>query len=160
MTDAVTEVELAEASRPHEVPDLFGEYRFKADSKGRVALPAKFRKVLSGELVVTLELAGKCLYVFQHEEFKSWIDSMFNSKFNGYDPSNQLHQKLMRSIRRGSKDVEVDSAGRIMLAPELREKAGIDKEVVVIGNGEHFEIWDAKRCDDECGSIDLTMLYS
>ncbi len=62
MTEVVGKEELAD--QPRQV-DLNGEFRFKVDAKGRVALPAKFRKVLSKDLVVTLELGDECAYVFE-----------------------------------------------------------------------------------------------
>lgn len=47
--------------------DLFGEFRFKVDSKGRVAVPAEFRKVLAADLVVSRELTDKCLYPYSYQ---------------------------------------------------------------------------------------------
>ncbi len=49
----------------------------------------------------------------------------------------------------------VDAAGRMSLSAQQREKAGIDKDVVVIGNTDHFEVWDASRWDEFQNSIDL-----
>lgn len=139
--------------------DLFGEFRFKVDSKGRLALPAKFRKVLSKDLVVTRELTDECIYVFEEPAFNDWVMDLFEDKFGGYKASNREHVKLRRKIRGHADSVEVDSSGRIMLKPEMREKTGISKEVLVVGNGDHFEIWDAQRYDRMDEDVDLAVFY-
>lgn len=139
--------------------DLFGEFRFKVDSKGRLALPAKFRKVLSRDLVVTLELENKCLYVFEVPSFNEWVEQLFNDKFGGYNASNREHVKLRSGLKSRADSVEVDSSGRIMLKPEMRKLAGIEKDVVLVGNTGYFEVWDADAYDAEIGEIDLGIFY-
>ncbi len=140
--------------------DLFGEFRFKVDAKGRVALPAKFRKVLSKDLIVSRELTDRCLYVFEQESFNRWVNQLFVDKFGGYDATSRQHVMLRTKLKSNADGVEVDSAGRIGLAATMREATGIDKEVVLVGNTGYFEIWDAKRYDETFDSIDLGMFYS
>lgn len=156
MTKSHAEERQAEALEPN---DLFGEFRFKVDSKGRLALPAKFRKVLSKDLVVTRELTDECIYVFEEPAFNDWVMELFEDKFGGYKASNREHVKLRRKIRGHADSVEVDSSGRIMLKPEMREKTGISKEVLVVGNGDHFEIWDAQTYDRMDEDVDLAVFY-
>lgn len=156
MTKSHEEDRQAEALEP---ADLFGEFRFKVDSKGRLALPAKFRKVLSKDLVVTRELTDECIYVFEEPAFNDWVMELFEDKFGGYKASNREHVKLRRKIRGHADSVEVDSSGRIMLKPEMREKTGIRKEVLVVGNGDHFEIWDAQTYDRMDEDVDLAVFY-
>lgn len=158
MTEAVPQAELAD--RPHEPVDLNGEFRFKVDSKGRVALPAKFRKVLSKDLVVTLELEDECLYVFETPDFNKWVEKLFADKFGEYKESDRMHVKLRRKLKGRANNVEVDASGRIMLPAEVRAAAGIDKEVVLVGNTGRFEIWDAKRYEQVDEDIDLSLFYS
>mgnify|MGYP002534509979 CR=1 FL=1 len=55
---------------------------------------------------------------------------------------------------------ELDSQGRIVVPQKLRRYAGLDKDVVFVGDEDHFEIWDAKRWDDFVGSVDLASLMS
>ena len=60
--------------------DLFGEFRHKVDAKGRLSLPAKFRKELHDDLVVTVNPSeGNCLYVFNVEDYKEWVASTLNT---------------------------------------------------------------------------------
>ena len=142
------------------VPDLNGYFRFKVDSKGRLVLPAKFRKVLSKDLIVSRELTDKCLYVFEPSAFNEWVDRLFDRKFGGYDPTSPEHVMLRTRLKSNANDVEMDSAGRIMVKSDLREAAGIDKEVVLVGNTGYFEIWDAEAYDATIASIDLGIFYS
>ena len=141
--------------------DLNGSYRFKIDAKGRVSLPAKFRKVLSEDLVVACALTGDYLMVFDGQgSFNAWVDGIFVDKFGGYNSTNR-EQMMLRSMLKGNAfDVQPDTAGRILLPAELREKAGIDKEVVIVGNTGFFEVWSEKRRTELVEEIDVSSLLS
>ena len=128
---------------PQHGVDLNGEFHFKVDGKGRMALPAKFRKVLSKDLVVTPELTNECVYVFETPDFNEWVEKLFIDR-----------------LKSRARDVEVDASGRIMLSPEVRAAVGIDKEVVVVGNTGRFEIWDADRFKAMSDEVDLGLFYS
>lgn len=159
MAQAVEQEDIREEAGPKGSVVLNGEYRFKVDSKGRVSLPAKFRKVLSSQLVVARELENECLYVFESPDFEEWINQLFISHFGKFEPSKKEHQRLLRKLKSLAMDVDVDKTGRIMLPAEARDKVGIDKDVVILGNTGRFEIWDAKRYDDDIDDIDLSVLY-
>ena len=139
--------------------DLNGEFRFKVDAKGRIQMPAKFRKVLSNDLVVSISPHDECLWVFEPVEFDAWVEQVFIDRFGGYNSSSRLHQGLRRKLKRRARDVEVDSAGRIMLPADMREAVGIDKDVVIIGNTGYFEVFDAKRCDEVEKLYDFDELF-
>ncbi|WP_165062293.1 MULTISPECIES: division/cell wall cluster transcriptional repressor MraZ [unclassified Adlercreutzia] len=156
MAKAVTEEKLAD--RPLLV-DLFGEFRFKVDAKGRMALPAKFRKVLPSELIVSRELQDECLYVFTPDTFNEWVEQLFIDRFGGYNASDRRHVLMRSKLKSRADEVEIDSSGRIMLKPELREACSIEREVVVVGNTGHFEIWDASTYDKTMDDIDLGAFY-
>ena len=143
------------------IVDLNGEYRFKTDAKGRMSLPAKFRKVLSSELVVTRDPEDEYIMVFEAEAFDEWVVSLFESAFEGgYNPTNRMHQAYRRKLKSRALDVQVDSAGRIMLPAEQRDAVGIDRDVVIVGNTGYFEVWDAKRYEAADAEIDLSELFS
>ncbi|WP_302963906.1 division/cell wall cluster transcriptional repressor MraZ [uncultured Adlercreutzia sp.] len=143
----------------HEV-DLSGEFRLKVDGKGRVTLPAKFRKVLSKDLKVTLEPTDACVYAFEVPDFNRWVDKLMRSKFSEIKENNREQEWVHRALKSRALDVEVDSAGRIMLSSDMRGKCGIDKEIVLVGNGERFEIWDAERYDEQMAQVDLSLLFT
>ena len=124
--------------------DMNGSYRHRVDAKGRMSLPAAFRKVLSADLVVTRNPKDECLYVFEPQAFEDW---------------NALHVGLRRKLKGRANNVSVDNAGRIGITAELRGAVGIDKDVVVLGNTGYFEIWDAKRFDEQDDDIDLSLLF-
>ena len=138
--------------------DLIGEYRHKVDAKGRVALPAKFRKVLPTDLVVTVEPRKECLYVFETEGFNEWIDNFFKGE-GGFDQRSKQETAIRRVLKSNGKDVEIDGSGRIIIPAALREAVGISKDVVLIGNTGHFEIWDADRWDEAKAEVDLSVLF-
>ena len=143
------------------VVDLNGSYRFKTDAKGRVSLPAKFRKVLSEDLVVARSLSGDYLMVFDGQDsFISWVDGIFADQFGGFN-STDSKQLMLRSALKGQAfDVQVDSAGRILLPTELREMAGIEREVVIVGNTGFFEVWSEERRNKAMSTIDISSLLS
>lgn len=139
--------------------DLNGRFRFKVDDKGRVSLPAKFRKVISKDLVVTLNPQNECLWVFEPAGFNQWIKQLFVDRFGGYDSSDRQHIKLRSKLKARSEDVQVDASGRIMLPAEMRGTVDIDKDVVIVGNTGYFEVWDAKRYDQMDEDVDLDILF-
>lgn len=140
--------------------NLFGEFFFKVDAKGRLSLPSKFRKVLPKDLVVSLELTDECLYVYHPDEFNAWIDTLFEDRFGGYNASDKTHVRLRSRLKSRADGVEVDSSGRIMLNPKMREAAGIDKDVVLVGNTGYFEVWDKDAYESRIANMDLGMFYT
>lgn len=147
-----------ETSKP---VDLNGSYRFKADAKGRVSLPAKFRKVLSEDLVVTSALTGDHLLVFDGQDsFNAWVDGIFDDKFGGFNSTSREHLYWRSKLKGNAFDVQPDSAGRILLPAELRENVGIGKEVVIVGNTGCFEVWSEDRRSAVMENIDFSSLLS
>lgn len=138
--------------------NLVGEYRHKLDAKGRLSLPSDFRKGIPEILMVTQAPTNDYLMVYDVEGFGAWVDSLFE-KDGGYSSSNSKHVAQRRVLNSRAKRVELDSSGRIGISAELRSVAALDKNVVLVGNTDHFEIWDAKRWDDFCNSVDLSELF-
>ncbi|MDO5329421.1 MAG: division/cell wall cluster transcriptional repressor MraZ [Coriobacteriia bacterium] len=150
--------------------EFFGTYNHRIDAKGRVALPAKFRKSLdrenvTGELVVTTspskydDTHNESLYVFSLEDFNSWINSFFEV-VGGYNPRKKEHELLMLALHANVEDVSIDSAGRINIPQKFRDAAGLEADVSIVGNSGHFEVWDAKRMEQKLTEIDLeSLLY-
>ncbi len=116
---------------------LIGEYQHNIDAKGRVIVPAKFREDLGEHFYVTKGLDG-CLFVLSAAEWKRLqdkISAMPISKSRG----------LQRFFFSGAAEVEPDKQGRILLPQHLREHAGLEKDVTVIGASSRAEIWDSAR---------------
>lgn len=134
-----------------------GEYQHSVDSKGRVSLPAKFRKALPDEVtIVPVANAdfGKALYVFSDEAYDEWMDSFFDTEEGGYNPRSKRHIALHKYLNSSAESVAVDAAGRVKLSPKQCEKVAIDKNVTIIGEGDHIEIWDSQALESYMDSID------
>ncbi len=157
---AGTDIKEGAVTEPQYAVDLNGQFSFKVDSKGRMALPAKFRKVLPETLVVARELKDDCVYVFVKSDFDLWVDKLFQGRFGGYQESNHQHVELRRKLKGRAFEVEVDASGRIMIPQDVRRAVGIDKDVIILGNTGRFEVWDAKRFERVDSEVDLGLLYS
>lgn len=137
---------------------LYGDYRHTMDGKGRVSLPAKFRKVLPEALVV-VPGPDASLNVFTEEGFSAWKEALF-AKDGGYQVSNPRHVNLRRKYNAAAKSVEVDSAGRINIPQELRDFAHLSKDVVISGDEDHICVWDAKAWNEYMAAFDPDDIYA
>lgn len=109
----------------------------RLDDKGRLILPAKYRERLAGGLVVTRG-QERCLYVFAMDEF-----SRLTEQTRAAPMTSKATRDYLRVFLSGASDEIPDKQGRITLPAALREYAGIDRDLAVIGAGTRIEIWDA-----------------
>lgn len=117
---------------------FMGEHNHTVDAKGRVIIPAKFREELGDEFVLTLGLDG-CLFVYPNDE---WLN--FVNELKGLPGSKEARQ-LQRYFMAGAASCEVDKQGRFLIPQKLREHAGLDKELVLVGVLNKIEIWSKER---------------
>lgn len=118
---------------------LSGEYNHNLDAKGRVILPSKLREEIGDTFYVTRYFEG-CLGVFSVEEFEKLGNAIQSL------PGNMSEvRRLQRIIITGAHMCEVDKQGRFVVPPQLRGHASLEKELVIVGNGTHAEIWDSNR---------------
>ena len=115
---------------------FLGRFEHSVDVKGRVAVPARFRDRLSGELVLTRG-NDRCLYLFTQE---SW--EPLAAKLNALPTGDADARNLRRAVFSAAEPVELDRQGRIVVPDHLRQYAGIDGSVAIIGLGDYIEIWD------------------
>lgn len=118
---------------------FMGEYNHSIDQKGRLIVPSKFREQLGNEFVVTKGLDG-CLFVYSNEEWQR-----IEEKFREIPLTTKDARKFSRFFFAGAATCEVDKQGRILLPSNLREYAGIEKEVVSVGVLSRVEIWSKDR---------------
>jgi len=117
---------------------FLGEFSHTIDDKGRLTLPSKFRTDLGHGVVVTRGV-DKCLFVFTMAEFQKLADRI------GSMPMTQAEaREFSRHFFSGASDVELDKQGRILIPQNLRDYAGMNGDVVVVGVNQRIEIWDAK----------------
>lgn len=120
---------------------FLGTYAPKLDEKGRVILPAKFRDELSGGMVVTRG-QDRCLYVFGQREFESVVERMRQAPV-----SSKQSRDFQRLFLSGASQEIPDKQNRITLPVSLREYAGLERDLTVIGAGSRAEIWDTPTWD-------------
>lgn len=121
-----------------------GASSISLDAKGRLSMPTRHRDVLiataSGQLTLTKHPHG-CLMVFPRPEWEKFRERIANLPMSA--------QWWKRIFLGNAMDVELDATGRILVSPELRMAAGISKEAVLLGMGNHFELWDQATYDTQ-----------
>jgi MraZ protein len=117
-----------------------GHFDYSLDAKKRLNVPPKFRASFSSGLVLAKGLEP-CVAIWTPDGFEAWTES-FLSRLGPLSPE---RRKLTRFFAGSSFDAELDSAGRATLNQALIDHAGIQKEVVVVGNLDHLEVWDRDK---------------
>ncbi len=131
-------------------PNFIGQYTHSIDSKGRVIVPVKFKNALGDKFYLSIGLDG-CLYIFPQDRWEA-----FSEQLNKLPWSNPRARELQRRIFSSSTDCEVDNQGRILINQDLREKAGLIKDVVFAGDGHRIEVWSKEKYDSRAnlGSLE------
>ncbi|MCG8325609.1 MAG: division/cell wall cluster transcriptional repressor MraZ [Thiotrichales bacterium] len=111
------------------------------DSKGRLAIPSRYRERLhelsAGALVLTLNPLDRSLWVYPLAEWELIEEKL--AQLSDFDRQSRRAKQMMRGY---ACDCQLDSQGRILLPVELRDYASIAKTAVILGQGNKFEIWD------------------
>jgi MraZ protein len=110
------------------------------DAKGRMAIPTRYRDLLSqlfgGDLVITIDMKSTCLTLSPLPEWKS-----FEEKVAALPALDDLGEMLSRFVVGQAKDIQLDSSGRILIPSELRDYAEIEKKLILVGRTQRLEIW-------------------
>jgi MraZ protein len=116
-----------------------GASSLSLDAKGRLSVPTRHRDVLTataaGQLTITKHPHG-CLMVFTRGEWEK-----FRERLAALPMSAQWWKRIFLG---NAMDCDMDGNGRVLISPELRAAAGLSKEAVLLGMGNHFELWDAQ----------------
>ena len=128
-----------------------GEYNHTIDTKGRVIIPAKFRDKLGEAFVITKGLDG-CLYGYANEDWQ-----VFEDKLSSLSITNKDSRQFTRFFLAGAADCEVDKQGRILIPSVLREFAGLEKDVVLVGVSRRIEIWNKEKWSEITAQYDDNM---
>ncbi len=119
-----------------------GSFEHTVDSKGRVSVPSKFRELIAeryeGKLVMAMDF-DLCLTVYPLEEWEK-----IEEKIKSLPMMKQEVKDFMRFFFSSATECEIDKQGRILIPPSHRERAGINKNVMLVGIMNKIEIWDAK----------------
>ncbi len=115
---------------------FIGEFTHNLDSKGRIALPVKFRQKLSGGAIITRGL-DRCLFLFPNKEWEILAQKLIALPLAKSDS-----RAFVRLMLAGAMDVGSDKQGRILIPDYLREYAALKKETVIAGLYNRIEVWD------------------
>ncbi|KKU94015.1 MAG: Protein MraZ [Candidatus Jorgensenbacteria bacterium GW2011_GWA1_48_13] len=118
---------------------LLGEYKHNLDTKGRLAIPAKFRSDLSAGAIITRGL-DRSLFIFNKSEWEKVV-----LKLVALPLAQANSRAFVRLMLAGASDTEIDSQGRVLVPDYLREYAGLKKQVVLAGLYNRIEVWDARN---------------
>lgn len=147
---------------------FFGETAINLDSKGRLAMPMRYRETIQelsgGRMVLTYSAFDTgALYLYPENEWERVRDEV-----TGLSTFNPGHRSLQRKLVGSASAVEPDGNGRIQIPQTLRQVAGLEKRVALLGMGNRFEIWnedilnqkraEEERSLDEAASEEMTRL--
>ena len=123
-----------------------GATRITLDAKGRLAFPARYRERLAerceGRLICTVD-PDHCLLIYPLPDWEE-----IERKLMRLPSMNRKARRLQRMMVGHASDLEVDGHGRVLIPRELREFAALDRQVILIGQGNKFELWDEARWNE------------
>jgi MraZ protein len=120
-----------------------GNFEHTLDAKHRLTVPSKFRAQLAGP-VFLVKGVDRCISVYPEKTYSA----LTAAALAGLNPLSPEARELKRFFHGNAADVELDSAGRVMLPPSHREHAGIDRQVMIVGAGDSLELWDLAAWKD------------
>jgi MraZ protein len=129
-----------------------GQEIYSIDNKGRVNIPAKMRRVISPEANDTFTVTRgleKCIELYPLDEWRIYEERF--EKLNQYDPKNRF---FLRKILMWSEEVSLDGQQRISIPKKLIEFAGIEGKVLIVGMGNHMELWNPEEFEKYIDSHD------
>lgn len=121
---------------------LLGEFRHNIDTKGRLAVPVKFRAELNEGIIITRGV-DHCLFVFDMAEWQKLVAKLTSLSLMHGDS-----RAFVRLMLSGAVDTKLDAQGRVLVPDYLRNFAALDKEVVIAGLYNRVEIWNAANWDE------------
>jgi len=117
------------------------------DEKGRLTVPARYREQLTEltpNVVVTIDTQDQCLLLYAIEEWET-----IERKIEQLPAFDQAARRVQRLLIGHATEIEIDNNFRILLPPELRLYAGLQKQIKLVGQGRKFEIWDSDVWDNK-----------
>lgn len=140
-----------------------GVNNINLDAKGRLAMPTRYREMLvdrcDGQMIVTIDMDERSLLIYPLQDWEALERDL--SRLPNF---NKSARKIQRLLIGHATDTELDTSGRLLIPPPLRQYANLEKKAVLIGQGRKFElwsedVWQARRDSwlegDTLGSEDL-----
>ena len=123
---------------------LVGSFTVKVDEKGRVKIPAEYRRHIEerygGTDFFVTSVRGDCAQLYPA---RAWDE--VRQRLSTQPPSKPPVRKFLRTTNYYGQLAAMDPQGRVLIHPRLREDAGIEEEVVILGQQNHLEIWNLKK---------------
>ena len=133
---------------------FIGDYHCKVDSKGRIMLPAAFKKQMpssaSDRFVIKKDIFVRCLVLYPMDEWDRQ-NAIIRSKINPY---NKEHNTFLRGFFKGTAEIVLDSNNRILIPKRLLDSVIGESEVVMAGQGGRIEIWSVKLYESVADNAD------
>ena len=120
---------------------FMGEYNHTIDTKGRMIIPAKIREQL-GDLFIVTKGLDNCLAIYTEEAWKK-----ISTALQSQSSTKASVRALKRFVFGSAAELEYDKQGRVLIPVPLREYASLDKQAVIVGAGDHVEIWSREKYD-------------
>ena len=126
-----------------------GHFEHTLDAKNRLSIPARFRASFSAGVVLAKD-PEPCMAVWTPDTHEAIIERALG----GLNPMGSQYRKVSRFYQGNSFETDLDASGRVILPPPLLGHAGIAKEVVVVGVGDHLEVWSDERWREQQEALD------
>ncbi len=123
---------------------FLGQYTYTLDGKGRVTIPAAFRKALDGEKVVVTRGLDRCLTLYP---LGVWQE--IAAKVNALPITDPKGRALRRLLFADAVDATLDRQGRLLLPERLRDYAELERDIVIVGLDRFIELWEPQRWEEE-----------
>jgi transcriptional regulator MraZ len=124
-----------------------GQYDHTIDDKGRLSIPAKLREALGKDRTLVLTSFEAFITVFPMKAWRNMEERIRNNPTFKRDM-----RDFLRLVYSSAEDVEIDPQGRILISQGLRQRAGISRDVVILGVMDQIEIWDKARWEEKVRS--------
>ncbi len=121
---------------------FYGEYQHSMDAKGRVIVPSRFREELGVKFIMTKGL-DNCLFAYSPGEWRN-----LEVKLKTLPLTSKDARVFVRFFFSGAAECELDKQGRILIPSNLREYAGLEKDLCVIGVSTRVEVWDKSKWEE------------
>lgn len=124
-----------------------GANKVTLDSKGRLAVPTRYRERIversNGRLIATVDRADRCLLIYPLPEWEE-----IELKLRRLPTLNPVARRLQRLMIGHATDLDLDGNGRVLIPPSLREYAQLTRSAMLIGQGNRFELWDEAQWNE------------
>lgn len=115
---------------------FFGAYEHTLDEKNRIVIPRKMREALGNKIVILKGFDG-ALSLYKEDDFTKYAEEVNNLPYNKKSSRDYIRIQLS-----SASECEIDKQGRTIIPPYLMKKYSIGKEIIIIGVGNHIELWD------------------